>query len=46
MRYIDAMNPDREICCKSVSSRDGRFDGGHSVVVASTGIYCRPVGPM
>jgi AraC family transcriptional regulator, regulatory protein of adaptative response / DNA-3-methyladenine glycosylase II len=37
--------PDREICYRSLESRDPRFDGLLFVGVTSTGIYCRPVCP-
>jgi len=37
--------PDREICYRTLESRDARFDGLIYVGVKSTGIYCRPVCP-
>jgi AraC family transcriptional regulator of adaptative response / DNA-3-methyladenine glycosylase II len=37
--------PDREICYRSLQSRDARFDGLLFVGVTSTGIYCRPICP-
>jgi AraC family transcriptional regulator, regulatory protein of adaptative response / DNA-3-methyladenine glycosylase II len=37
--------PDREVCYRSLQSRDARFDGLLFVGVTSTGIYCRPVCP-
>jgi AraC family transcriptional regulator of adaptative response / DNA-3-methyladenine glycosylase II len=37
--------PDREICYRSLQSRDARFDGLIFVGVTSTGIYCRPICP-
>ena len=47
MRYIDAMNLNREICCKPTPSGAAPcFDGGFSLVVASAGIYCRPLRPV
>jgi AraC family transcriptional regulator of adaptative response / DNA-3-methyladenine glycosylase II len=46
MRYIEAMNLDREACYEAVLARDRRFDGWFFVAVTSTGIYCRPVCPV
>jgi AraC family transcriptional regulator, regulatory protein of adaptative response / DNA-3-methyladenine glycosylase II len=37
--------PDREVCYRSLESRDVRFDGLIFVGVTSTGVYCRPVCP-
>jgi AraC family transcriptional regulator, regulatory protein of adaptative response / DNA-3-methyladenine glycosylase II len=37
--------PDREICYRSLQSRDARFDGLIFVGVTSTGVYCRPICP-
>lgn len=39
------MNLNAELCYRSLSSRDTRFDGQFFVGVTSTGIYCRPVCP-
>ncbi|MFT4201118.1 Ada metal-binding domain-containing protein [Gordonia sp. (in: high G+C Gram-positive bacteria)] len=36
---------DFERCYRALESRDARFDGQFFVVVASTGIYCRPSCP-
>ena len=37
--------PSREVCYRSLESRDPRFDGLMFVGVTSTGIYCRPICP-
>ncbi|MBL6750346.1 MAG: helix-turn-helix domain-containing protein [Nevskia sp.] len=39
------MHLDSELCYRSLTARDARFDGQFFVGVTSTGIYCRPVCP-
>src|SRR4249920_3883979 len=39
------MDMDRTACYRSISTRDGRFDGRLFVGVKTTGIYCRPICP-
>ncbi|WP_122157523.1 Ada metal-binding domain-containing protein [Paraburkholderia phenazinium] len=47
MRYIVVMNLDREIRCKPVCSSAVRsFGGRFSLVMSSSGIYCRPLCPV
>jgi AraC family transcriptional regulator of adaptative response / DNA-3-methyladenine glycosylase II len=39
------MQLDADLCYRSLSARDTRFDGHFFVGVTSTGVYCRPICP-